>query len=394
MAVTEPNPGEGSSPSPPTADDLEYRLRQQRILAAFGIDALRSRDLDAMLDRAVLLCADGMRTSLAKLLEFRTNPDRLLVRAGAGWRDGVVGRIEMGTDLESPAGFAFRTGESVISNHLEHEERFRTPDFMADHGVRRAINVLIEVEGERFGVLEVDSRDEGRFEDADLSFMRGFANLIGVAIERQRAELRLKEAMAHQELLTREASHRVKNSLTLVTAMLSLQMQEQSDPAVLRVLSDAQARITTIAQAHDKLWRGDQVGLVALGELLGDLCARLEQQAPAHRVTCDVEPLTISADMAIPIGLLVTELVTNAIKYAYADGGTVAVTSRIDDDRLIVEVSDSGRGLPADFDPTAAPARSLGMRMVTSLAKQLRAALAFEDGKPGTRVRVEMTVPR
>ena len=153
------------------------------------------------------------------------------MRAGVGWPAGVVGEVEIRADLGSPAGYAFKTREAVISNHLENEERFRTPQFMADAGIRRAINVVVEASGEKYGVLEVDSPDEGKFEPADLAFMQGFANIIGVAIERQEAEARLAAAIDHQELLTREASHRVKNSLAMVSAMLNLQMQEDDDPA-------------------------------------------------------------------------------------------------------------------------------------------------------------------
>ena len=391
MTVVEP----GTEPRPAIDGDLQYRLTQQQILADFGVEALRSRDNDALLPRAVALCAEGMRTDLCKILIYQHGPDRLLVSAGVGWKPGIVGALEIGADLQSPAGFALKTGEAVISNHLEDEIRFRTPGFMADHQVKRAINVLIEVHGERYGVLEVDSRDDGQFAAADLAFMRGFANLIGVAIERQGAEERLQDAIAHQELLTREASHRVKNSLTMVSAMLGLQMQEAESEAVSRALGDAQARIVTIAQAHDQLWRGDTVGTVDLGELIADLADKMGAQDGTHAIRCDVAAMTVSADAAIPMGLLVTELVTNAIKYAYGDaGGAIDIGIASAEGRLRLVVSDHGRGLPAGFDAKSSGRKSLGMRMVTSLARQLRGDLRFEDAAPGTRVIVDMPDPR
>lgn len=391
MAVVEEVP---STPAEPSGDSLEYRLRQQRILADFGVEALRSRDTAAMLQRATDLCAQGMRARLCKFLEHDGSGHSLLVSAGVGWKPGVVGEVRMGTDLESPAGFAFKTGESVISNHLENEERFRTPQFMADHGVRRAINVLVEASGTRYGVLEIDSPNEGRFEEDDLAFMQGFANLIGVAIERQQAEARLNQAMAHQELLTREASHRVKNSLSLVSAMLNLQMQEDDDPRIVRLLGDAQARITAIAQAHDQLWRGEEVGLVALNDLICSLTANLAEQAAGYPIDCNVEPIVISADTAIPIGLMVTELVTNAIKYASADGdGHIAVTVSAQRDTITLTVRDRGPGMSADARVPGAP-KSLGMRMINSLARQLRGEIVFEDGNPGTVARLTMPDPR
>ncbi|WP_236701692.1 sensor histidine kinase [Sphingomonas sp. Leaf30] len=392
MTVIEHSPG---GDAPPGAGELQYRLRQQSILADFGIEALRARDLEPMLQRATELCGEGMRSKYCKFLEYRPEQDSLFVRAGIGWAPGVVGSAEMRTDLASPAGFALETGQPVISNHLENEERFRTPAFMAEHHIRRAINVLVETSGKRFGVLEVDSPDEGKFEPADLAFMQGFANLIGVAIERQQAEQRLSDAMEHQELLTREASHRVKNSLALVSAMLNLQMQEDDDPRITRLLGDAQARITAIAQTHDQLWRGEQVGIVALDDLVCGIATGLAEQAPLHRIDCDIDAIRISADTAIPLGLLVTELVTNAIKYAYGEGGgVIAVTIRNADGRILLTVSDDGVGLPADFDLKAASRKSLGMRMIGSLARQLRGTIVIENAARGTCAVLDIPDPR
>ncbi len=378
----------------PGAGELQYRLQQQSVLAKFGIEALRARDLHPMLQRAVELCAEGMRSRYCKFLEHSAGEDVLLVRNGVGWREGVVGSTEMRADLGSPAGYAYHTGEAVISNHLENETRFRTPAFMADHQIRRAINVLVEAGGRRFGVLEVDSADEGKFEASDLAFMQGFANLIGVAIERQEAEQRLNDALHHQELLTREASHRVKNSLAIVSGLLSLQMQADPDERITRLLGDAQARITAIAQAHDRLWRGEQVGIVALDDLIGGIVEHLREQAPLHTIACDIARVHISADAAIPLGLLVTELVTNAIKYAYDDGGAIGVAIAEHEAGLRLEVCDRGHGLPDGFDLKAASRQSLGIRMIASLSRQLRGDLVYEDAAPGTRAVLVMPDPR
>ncbi|WP_240313576.1 sensor histidine kinase [Sphingomonas carotinifaciens] len=392
MAVIEQSPGGDTATG---TGELHYRLRQQSVLADFGIEALRARDLEPMLQRATELCAQGMRSKYCKFLEYRPDRETLLVRTGVGWAPGVVGSTEMRTDLGSPAGFALQTGQGVISNHLENEERFRTPEFMAAHNIRRAINVLVEASGRRFGVLEVDSPDEGNFEEADLAFMQGFANLIGVAIERQEAERRLAEAVEHQQLLTREASHRVKNSLSLVSAMLNLQMHEDEDPRVARLLGDAQARITAIAQAHDRLWRGEKVGIVALDDLACGILEQLSEQSPAHDISCDIEHLEISADTAIPIGLMLTELVTNAIKYAYGeDGGPIAVRLAARDARIVMTVTDEGAGLPDGFDVKAASRKSLGMRMIVSLARQLRGRVTIENCARGACATLDMPDPR
>lgn len=105
---------------------------------------MQSRDFRKILQRATELCASGLQAPLAKVLEYEPDEKRLVVRAGVGWKPDTIDIVSLAADIGSPAGYAYRTGESVISNHLEAETRFRTPELLADHGVRRAINVLIE----------------------------------------------------------------------------------------------------------------------------------------------------------------------------------------------------------------------------------------------------------
>jgi PAS domain S-box-containing protein len=175
-------------------EELAYRLHQQALLAELGLFVLRRpHDIDTILNHACRLCAQGLQTRLCKVAEWVTE-NRLLVRAGVGWRPGVVGTATLGADLDSPAGYALLSGEPVISNHLAQETRFRTPQLLADHGVKRAINVLIPDGGRPFGVLEADSREEGRFTTHDVAFMQGIAALVGVAIERHEATTRLAES--------------------------------------------------------------------------------------------------------------------------------------------------------------------------------------------------------
>src|SRR6185503_432429 len=135
------------------------------------------------------------------VMEFLPAEIRLVVRAGVGWEKGVVGHATVGADLASPAGYALRTGKPVISNHLENEQRFRTPELLARHGIRRAMNVILQGDGSPYGVLEVDSRSEGEFTERDISFLQGAANLLGMAIERQRMEQSLRAAVERNQLL-------------------------------------------------------------------------------------------------------------------------------------------------------------------------------------------------
>src|SRR3954465_2344631 len=205
------------------AEELAYRLRQQQLTTEFGLYALKTHHIGTLLQEATRVCAQGLQSRFCKIMEYLPTEHQFVVQAGVGWKPGIVGSARTGADLESPSGYAFETGEPVISNHLEGESRFRTPEVLEEHGIKRAINVIIRGEGEPFGVLEVDSPTEGRFTEADVAFLQGFANLLGGAINRQRteealqqSEARLQQALAQQEVLTREVRHRVKNSLSKI----------------------------------------------------------------------------------------------------------------------------------------------------------------------------------
>ncbi len=145
------------------AEELSYRLQQQRLTAEFGQYAIRTRSISDLMQEATEVCARGLNSEFCKVLEFLPDEGDFIVRAGIGWKPGVVGHARAGADTASPAGYAYQTGEPVISNHLGGETRFRTPALLAEHGIRRAINVLIQGDEGRYGVLEVDSPTEGRF---------------------------------------------------------------------------------------------------------------------------------------------------------------------------------------------------------------------------------------
>ena len=125
-------PTSPSEASDPTVRALRQRIRQQEILAELGVGALHGPGFDQLLADTARLTAEGLRAEFCKVLEYLPAENRFLVRAGVGWEPGIVGVASIGADLASPAGFALKTGRPVISNHLEIEERFRTPRFSPD----------------------------------------------------------------------------------------------------------------------------------------------------------------------------------------------------------------------------------------------------------------------
>ncbi|MGA3683535.1 sensor histidine kinase [Pseudomonas graminis] len=377
------------------AEELAYRLRQQQLTADFGLLALKTYDTGALLQEATRLCAQGMSTRLCKVMAFQPEQGNFLMIAGVGWKPGYVGHARAGADLESPAGFAFQTSKAVISNHLQEEARFRTPKILADHDVKRAINVVLLVGDEPYGVLEVDSPLEGRFTSADLAFMQAFANLLGVALERQRSEEALREngeqlrqSLEHQHVLMQEVSHRVKNSLAIVAGLLRVQSQGMVSTEARRALADAEARVLTIAQLHDRLWQTGDVQSLNLKEFLEGLCEQFSSSVATNVLTCDATPVMIPTDHAVPLGLLVNELITNAVKYASPEKpGDLSISIKFCGDGLRLEVRDHGPGLPADWQQKQSA--SLGMKLISRLSRQLGGEPQWLNALPGLRFILE-----
>src|SRR6478752_6671391 len=317
--VIEPSNG-GAATVGITTRALHQRIRQQEILAELGVLALQGKPFLDLLDQTARLTAEGMEAQFCKVLEYLPAENRFLVRAGVGWHEGIVGVATIGADLESPSGFALRTGKPVISNHLENEQRFRTPELLLEHGIRRAMNVILQGDGSPYGVLEVDSQSEGEFGEHDIAFLQGAANILGMAIERQRYERHLKAALDRQQVLLKEMSHRVKNSLQIVSSMLHLQANTVDDDIIRGHLTEASGRVSAIGRAYERLSYDADAENINLGPYLQEVCTAAID-GPSHgKLDFDAaQGIQLDPDRAISLALIVNELVTNAVKHGLSD---------------------------------------------------------------------------
>lgn len=382
--VAEEPPAESQEPEL-SVETLRQRIRQQQILADFGVLALKGTPFPELLDQATRSAAEGLTAPFAKVLQYLPDQSRFLVCAGVGWEPGVVGSATVGADTASPAGYALKTGKAVISNHLDIEERFRTPELLMQYGIRRAVNVILTGDNNPFGVLEVDSRSEGEFSESDIVFLRGVANILGMAIERQRMEYDLGKALERQQLLIREMNHRVNNSLQMVASVLHLHSSAVANEDVRKELLQAESRITAIARAHRRLYRGDEIAAIDLAAYLREVCNDIAESVSSCEINVSTEDgIVVRTDRAIPAALTVNELITNAVKYAYPEQACkVWVTlSRRSEDSAVISVRDEGVGLPAEFGLNSG---RLGMRLVNSFARQLSGDLQVLRQQPGTQ---------
>lgn len=201
---------------------------------------------------------------------------------------------------------------------------------------------------------------------------------------------RFEALAAERALLLREMNHRVGNSLQIIMSLLHLQAGATENAEVQDALSNARGRVAAVAQVHRRLYTSDQVSTVAMEQYLGALLEDLQISAQHGEVgielTLALDPLEIDPDRAVALGVIVTELVINASKYAYPGGkGPVHVALETRGDQIVMWVEDAGVGLPAGG---TALSTGLGNRIVRAMAAKLGAVLEFPERPRGTSVRV------
>jgi PAS domain S-box-containing protein len=209
--------------------------------------------------------------------------------------------------------------------------------------------------------------------------------------ERRLREDRLREAAQERELLLREADHRIKNSLQLVGSLLGLQRSRLADADAIAALDGAIARVMAISEAHTALHQSVDLRHIALDEMLRNLCAHVGLLNPAVKFVCDCPRATeLDTERAIPLGLAVSELLTNAAKHAYPSAsGTVLTAVSLSDDSFEVAVSDAGVGMAL---PSTSRGR-LGATIVRALVAQIGAEMAVTSA-PGQGMRTVLRFPK
>ena len=215
--------------------------------------------------------------------------------------------------------------------------------------------------------------------------------------ERKRAETAAVQSLREKETLLKEIHHRVKNNMQLISSLLDLQSAYIKDPQALEVFRECQTRIRSMALIHERLYQAASLAEIDFREYVGSLVAVLTRtyntRAGAIAVELDLAPVALSLDAAIPLGLILNELVSNSLKHAFPDRrtGTIRVVLRQPaDGGFVLSVADDGVGLPEGFDWENCP--SLGLRLIHILVQQIRGALEVTH-KNGTTFTLTASVP-
>jgi two-component sensor histidine kinase len=228
------------------------------------------------------------------------------------------------------------------------------------------VNVVVRGQREPFGVLEVDSRDPGKFSPRDVVFMEAMAGVLGLAVDREADAAHRDALLRDKDLLMQEVHHRVRNSLFLVQSLLRQQIRAAELPEVRDELDQASRRVSSIAAVHRQLYSGGTLGRIVAGEYLGSLLRDMAASSPDRPVRLEAPAdLSWSADRATTCGLVVTELVINALKYGRGTVVVRVVPGADEADSIAVE--DEGPGPPPGFEPAASA--GLGMRILLALLR-------------------------
>lgn len=358
-------------------------LRRQRALAAFGELALSSEDLGEILTEGCRLVADALGTQRAKILEIEGDGDCLLVRAGVGWGDDIVGNLRLPMNHHCSETFSIKAGEPVFTENIEREDRFDVPEFMKQAGVVAFVNVPIFLPGRKpYGLLQVDSRKPRNFaREEHAQFLKTYAAILGPVIDRLHKAHSLQAALETNMRLLREMQHRIKNHIGLIMSVVHLRLTEAKTAETCEALNAVAERIETLRLLHEQLYVGGRPERLRLRpfamQLVEQLCHLHERDAGRVRLDFMIDELEVRPDLAVPLGLIVNEFVTNSLKYAFdGEGGTIGVCiDQTSDKRIRVRLTDDGIGIKglSDDKHETGPTSGTGMKLIDGLARQVGA---------------------
>ena len=216
--------------------------------------------------------------------------------------------------------------------------------------------------------------------------------------DRKRDEDGIKASLAEKEVLLKEIHHRVKNNLQVISSLLKLQSRYIQDSRVSEMLKESQNRVRSMALVHEQLYQSKDLSNIDFAEYIQNLAHNLfqayENHAEGVKLQTNIAPCSLNIDTAVPCGLIINELVTNALKYAFKGQvkGKINIDFTLDNNRVcVLTVSDSGIGFPQDLDYRKA--RTLGLRLVGSLVKQLRGGIELLE-TAGTTFRITFSQPK
>ena len=205
--------------------------------------------------------------------------------------------------------------------------------------------------------------------------------------------LKLKQSLQEKEVLLKEVHHRVKNNLQVISSILNLQSSYVKDPGTLNILKESQNRIKSMAFIHESLYQTKDFSSINFSEYVVNLSQNLLQSYSNSeqeiKLNLDIQNVFLNLDLAIPCGLIINEIVSNALKYAFVDKNTegeISIKMSLEGENLLLRIGDNGVGLSPHIDFRNTP--SLGLQLVVTLTDQLNGTIEL-DTKYGTNYTIQ-----
>jgi two-component sensor histidine kinase/putative methionine-R-sulfoxide reductase with GAF domain len=368
--------------------DPQTALAYQRALATFTRIVDEPGAVSGLLQNAVAQVARITRIKHVKILRYRPDLGDLLIEAGVGWKPGVVGHVSFSVDRFSAPGRSMQTGAPVVAEDIANDPEFNYAEVLREHGIVSVLNVPVFVDGTHWGVLEVDTVEKTTFAEFEVHSLSIFANILGASLAKSaahgaaaKAASSIADSKAETEIMLRELQHRMKNNLQVIVSFLGLQARQSTGEEARERIGRVMDRVLAIGLAHDQLSFKKSASSVDMRDYLKALCANIDPRRPNLTIDAAFEAASIPLDRAVLVGLILNELVTNSVKYAFGeDGGVITVTFKVDGTIGEAElcVSDNGRGM--------GPVRpgSFGLRLVEILSRQLGGRHSMPEAASGT----------
>jgi two-component sensor histidine kinase len=291
-----------------------------------------------------------------------------------------------------------RAGHHDLSHVDDEDLREVDRQQMQQYGARSILYIPLRVKGEILGFVELwESRRRREFTADEIALCQAIAQNAAIALENAELYDQIKASLREKEVLLQEVHHRVKNNLQVISSLLNLQANAVEGTRALDVLRDSQDRVRSMALVHEKLYQSSDLSQIDFADYTRSLTRALLSSYKAqkrgislHTNTGDV---SLSIDAAIPCGLILSELVSNALKHAFPDGrrGSIVVGLWERNGMTVLTVRDDGIGMPAEIDMLRS--ESLGLQLVSTLVTQLDGALAVERER-GTMFTVKFPATR
>ncbi|MDO9626600.1 MAG: histidine kinase N-terminal 7TM domain-containing protein [Methanobacteriaceae archaeon] len=375
--------------------EMEYRLELESLLMDISKNFINKKPemVDDAINEALQKIGEFKQVDRSYL--FQLNPDGNLLSNTHEWcAPHIEPQIDNLQNLEKPF-FRWSLGKLKSKGQIHIKSVKNLPDeakferkLLLSKDTQSMTAVAMKFHGKVLGYVGFDMvkmEMDCNKGDIDLLILMGeiFTNLL----EKRYTEENMEKSIKEKEVLLREIHHRVKNNMQIVSSLLNLQANFEEEEKVQKVLRESQNRIRSMSIVHEKLYQSTSLSEIEFGsylqQLIKDIFLSYTVSPEKIRPIIDAEDIYINLDTAIPLGLIVNELLTNSIKYAFKgrDTGTLKINFNKIDDEFILKVSDDGVGLGPDVDIDST--KTLGLQLVKSLSTQLDADLKI-DGTKGT----------